>query len=94
MHLCAEGNKTMGWSPLVHGSHGYPKGRQADDLDSWARQRSAQAREAAKSEPIQRSQPVRDTLELSSRQSQQKLGRVQFAPIPIFTTTGRVDFTT
>lgn len=81
----------MGWSQFVHGSYGYPRGRQADDLDKWARARSAQAREAAKPkpEPAQRPQPARDTLELSGRQ-QQKIPVLR--PVPIFTTSGFTDY--
>lgn len=84
----------MGWSPYVHNSHGYPKGRQADDLDKWARQRSAQAREAAKpkSETTMHVAFARDTYE-PSQQRQAPRGPT-LKPIPIYTTTGRVDFTT
>lgn len=84
----------MGWSPFVSRSHGFPRGRQADDLDDWARERSTQAR-AAQAETRAKEQaakkPAMDTLELSSRQPQQQLGQVQFAPVPIF--VSGIDYT-
>jgi|GEM_PF-2292272 len=79
----------MGWSPFVSGRHGFPSGRQASDLDDWARQRSAQARADQAQEKAKTAKPVRDTLELSSRQNQP--GSVQFAPIPIF--VSGIDYT-
>ncbi|MBI2645035.1 hypothetical protein HYW94_02565 [Candidatus Uhrbacteria bacterium] len=70
----------MGWSPFVNRSYGFGR-------DEWIRdmvkERQAREREAVKN-PVQAAakKPSRDTLELSSRQSQRP-GPVQFAPQPI-----------
>lgn len=82
----------MGWSPFVSRSHGYPKGRQADELDKWAAETSARNREKAKaSQPMvdtRRTASAWDTLELSSRQLQTPA----LQPVPIITTSGFLDY--
>lgn len=93
MHLCAEKEKAMGLEK-VSKKFWSPPGTDMNSLDNWARQRSAQAREAAKSkeETTIHVTFARDTYEPSQQRQTTRVPTLK--PIPIYTTTGRVDFTT